>query len=420
MNSKNNAGSLLAYDTALQLISQQINPLEAIKLSIDQAPNRVLLEPVIADRDLPPFNRATMDGYAVQTSHFSSNKPYPILTDLPAGSSPPPNLDLTSGIISISTGAAVPPPYDAVIPIEQSSRHDRRVTFNIDSILPNQNMHLCASDASVNDILIKPHTLLTPHHLAIAASVGHTQLLTSQPIKIAILTTGNEVQDPNTPTAQLQLTKIRNTNLPMLTSLVHALHQTIVRVEHIPDDHQHLLKTFHDLLPQSDLIITAGSISVGQHDLLPNIFKELGYAPIFHGLAIQPGKPTGLFSPTNTGISQQYPLILALPGNPVSALATFHLLAWPIINRMTNLNTALPWRRVWSAEEIKPNPKRELFRAACYFGDAHDQIQLIPWHTSGDIVHTSTAHGFVRLPLRSQPVPPGSPLPFLHLLGTNQ
>ncbi|QDU35511.1 Molybdopterin molybdenumtransferase [Poriferisphaera corsica] len=410
MNTTPSGKSLLSYDWVISLIQQTLSARPTQTTSLCTSLHRILREPIHADRDLPPFNRATMDGFAIHSADYKPNHPYTVLTDLPAGEMPSKHINLSSGVISIATGAAVPATYDAVIPIESATVHHDSVQFHTESITPFQNIHQRAADATSGQQIIPPNIQLSPHHLAIAASVGHASLRTAKQPRISIFTTGNEVQSPDTETAVLQPMHIRNANLPMLASLISTQACHLSHQEHLPDHTEVMTEAILKASHTSDLIITAGSISVGKHDHIAQILEKLGYNPVFQGLAVQPGKPTALFHNTDP---HAHPPVLCLPGNPVSALAAFHLIAIPILNHLQSNPSPLPWQRVWSTESITPNPKREMFRAVKFIGDTRDQIQLIPWHTSGDIVHTALADGIIRVPLQQQSIPPGSPLPFL-------
>ena len=151
-------------------------------------------------------------------------------------------------------------------------------------------------------------------------------------------------------------------------------------------------------------------MSVGQRDFLPDAWRRLGLTTILHGIAIQPGKPVLACRWEEPDGNK---LVLGLPGNPVSVLATAHLFVRPVLGAMLTAgrDRALPWRTVRLAEPVKAKASRQVFRAAKLL-DA-DRAQVIQWHGSGDLAHTAEADGFVRLPLTDDPVPADTKVSYL-------
>lgn len=372
---------------------------------------RVLAEPVLADRDLPPFHRSAMDGYAVRLQQVVLHEPVPVIGTLAAGASAD-GLDTSAprGVLKIATGAAVPEAYDAVIPIEQTepSGDGRTVTFT-QSVRPGFAVHPRGADAKAGDTLIPAGTRLNPHHTGIAASAGITQVPVHPKPRVVVLSTGDELLPPETTTQDLAPQQIRNSNGPMLCALAQAAGAQVLRHEHLVDELDATLDGAQRALQDADLVLTSGGVSVGERDHLPAAWQQASTQTILHGVAIQPGKPVLIAqaNPQNT-------TILGLPGNPVSVLATFHLFAWPLIRAMQGQSPRLPWQRATLAEETKPKAQRELFRAATI--DQDHRATLLPWQGSGDLSHTAAMHGFVRLPRQEDPLPAGSTVDFLPVL----
>lgn len=351
-----------------------------------------------------------------------------MVSDVPAGGVLQAGLSIEAGdVVSIATGAAVPPPFDAVVPVEQSQRCDDspgQVQFTAECAKPWQNIHRRASDAAAADVVLQGGLPLGPHHLGIAAAVGAAELSVTRQPHVTILTTGDEVREPDTPTSELAPQQIRSSNGPMLTALVEQWGAKVVASLHVPDEPQATLAAAHDALAISDLVLTTGGVSVGQRDLLPETWRKLGLDVLVHGVAIQPGKPVFVarrpeeHRHKDASGGEVSPMVVGLPGNPVSVLATAHLFVQPILRVMQSLPAALPWRRVWLAGEARASDKRQVFRAVRYVGQTREQVQIIPWQGSGDLMHTALADGFVRLPIQAEPVHPGEPLAMLPLAGT--
>jgi molybdopterin molybdotransferase len=242
--------------------------------------------------------------------------------------------------------------------------------------------------------------------------VGATQLCVSRFPRIAVQTSGDELRPASTATDQLEAGCLRNSNGPMVIALLQSLLRSPdVEIEHlhVPDEAERTLAGAREALGRSNLVVSTGGVSVGPHDLLPAAWRRLGLDCIIHGVQMQPGKPLLALQPEG----EQEKMVLGLPGNPVSALVSAHLFVWPLLRKMGGQDPRLPWRRVWLCEPAQPNPQREAFRAAKLAGSTGDQATVLTWHGSGDLMHTAAAQGWVRLPPQSQPVPAGSPIPYL-------
>jgi molybdopterin molybdotransferase len=182
---------------------------------------------------------------------------------------------------------------------------------------------------------------------------------------------------------------------------------------HARDDAEATLSALREATDKSDLVLTVGGVSAGRRDHVPWAVGELGFETVVKGVAIQPGKPVFIAQACD-GSGR---LVVGLPGNPVSVLATAHLFAWPIIRAMSGFNPVLPWRRVQLGETVTPNPRREAFRLGESVDGNTDKVRVIGWKGSGDLAHTARADGFVRLPMRQEELRPGDPVWFLPVIG---
>lgn len=424
--------ALPGYDEALARILKRVAVLGTQTLPLGQARGRILRQELIADRDQPPFDRSTMDGFAVRSTAIKAGVSFKVIGTVAAGAPAGPSPDPSAGVVRIATGAAVPPAYDAVIPIEQAivegSADAERVRFAVDRVERWQNVHQRASDASAGQGVLPAGIRLGPQHLGIAAAVGAATVTVTRLPRITLLTTGDEVRDPKTATAELQAQQIRNSNGPMLSALVQGWGGQLMKRVHVPDDPDQTLAVAREALGRSNLVITVGGVSVGQRDLLPTTWKRLALQTLLHGVRIQPGKPLlAALDPAGdqepTGESEKW--VLGLPGNPVSVLVTAHLFVWPVLQKMAGLGLdaahrglgagpgALPWRTVKLATPAQPSAKRQVFRAARFVDQVRSEVELIPWQGSGDLVHTATADGLLRLPIRAEPMAAGTELPLL-------
>lgn len=402
---------LLSYDEAVALMVGQAMPLPARRVGLHEALNTVLRGDIKADRDQPPFDRSAMDGFAVRDEEIATGRGFQVAGTIAAGAPIPVFPTGGNAVMRIATGAAAPPGANAVVPIEQAqtegSSDVERVRFTIAKVEPWANLHRRGSDAKAGDVVIPAGTRLRAQHLGIAATVGATELEVSQPPRITLLTTGDEVRPPDTPSNTLEPQQIRNSNGPVLRGLLASLGIALVDHRHIVDEPEQTLAAAREAISRSHLVVTVGGVSVGQRDLLPWAWNRLGLETVLHGVAIQPGRPLFVARDENK-------LVIGLPGNPVSVLATAHLFLWPVLRKMLGEPAALPWRDVVLANDVKPKPKLEVFRAARL--TPRGQAEVIHWHGSGDLMHTAGADGFVRLPRGEQSLQPGQVVPFLPLI----
>ena len=434
---------LPGYDEALARVLAAVPRLGVERVPLREALGRVLREDVMADRDQPPFDRSAMDGFAVRSDRVRAGVVYAVTGGVAAGGLPPVASAADTGVIRIATGAPVPAPFDAVIPIELAEvvrdGNGERVTFRVGAEKVWMNVHRRAADAKARDVVLRAGTVLGPQHIGIAAAVGAATLIVAQRPRITLLTTGDEVVPFETATDALNPQQIRNSNGPMLTAFFAAIGAPILEHVHVSDDPEETRAAAREALSRSHLIVTNGGISAGQRDWLPWAWSKLGMGVVLKGAAIQPGRPVLVCSDAATseldsqseisnlksGISNlksqlaESPskLVLGLPGNPVSVLATAHLFAWPVVRLMLMNDSAkavLPWRSVPLAESTRASSKRQVFRAAALNRDG--SAAVIHWHGSGDLMHTAAADGLVRLPVTEAPIEAGTIVDFLPLV----
>lgn len=409
------------YDDALNAALDPVEALGVEEVDLASAADRVLAEPIVADRDLPPYDRAMMDGYAVRASEVSSGVTFPVAATIPAGASP--DVRVPPGqCVKIATGAAVPEGLDAVIQHEWSDRGDP-VAFTVASISPSHAIHARGADARQGNVVLEPGTVMRGQHLGIAATVGRERLTVTRRPRVTILTSGDEVRAVGEP---IETHQIRNSNGPMLLDLLQRFGAGAIEHQHLPDEREVTIDAMRAAIGSADLVITVGGVSVGERDYFPAAYDECKVDLRLRGAAIQPGRPI------HTGRAPDGTIIAGLPGNPVSVLATAHLFVWPIVRKMTGIIPSLPlvsrgdspWRGEGSgvrallpwedrvlAEPVQPNPKRRAFRPVRVNADG--SITVPAWAGSGDLAHTAQTDGLVALPAGEDEVRAGTAHPFL-------
>jgi molybdopterin molybdotransferase len=364
------------------------------------ASGRVLAETIDADRDLPPFDRAQMDGYALRAADLGRVEAFPVAATISAGQ--PADVGVPPGhCVAIATGAPLPADTDTVIPHEQSDRGDP-VRFTVRSIEPGHAVHPCGADARADDTLVPAGTVLRAQHLGIAATVGKRELAVARRPRVTVLTSGDEVRPVD---AAIERHEIRNSNGPMVCELLRRIGAEPIACLHVADELELTTAAVAGALGTSDLLVTVGGVSVGQRDHFPQAFAADGVSFALHGAAIQPGRPL------LAGRAPSGAIVIGLPGNPVSALACTCLFCWPVVRAQLGIAPDLPWRQVALAEPVQPNPTRRAFRPAILTDDG--RVRVPAWAGSGDLAHTARTDGLVELPVQTQPVEAATSLRFL-------
>ena len=389
------------YPEALRCALGDVRPLgETESVGLGEASGRVLAEPVAADRDLPPFDRAQLDGYAVRASEVGRVEAFPVVGTVPAGR--PADISVPAGsCIAIATGAPLPADVDAVIPHERSDR-ENPVRFTIDTLRPGHAVHPRGADARRGDTLVEPGTILGARHLGLAATVGRTSVTAARRPRAMILSSGDEVLPPDAAVAEHQ---VRNANAPIVWELLVRVGAEPIGHQHLVDERDPTVDALGTAIEHADLVVTVGGISAGERDHFPEALRHHDVALSLRGAAIQPGRPIVV------GRAPTGAVVVGLPGNPVSAMACTCLFCWPIVRVLLGLDPALPWRDVTLAETVDPNARRRAFRPAVMAGQ--DVVRVPRWAGSGDLAHTAATDGLLELPVRREPVDAGATLRFL-------
>ncbi|GFM73269.1 molybdopterin molybdenumtransferase MoeA [Pseudomonas cichorii] len=330
---------------------------ERERVSLAEAQGRVLAVDLIATLDLPPWPNSAMDGYALRLADWTG-EPLPVSQRIFAGQAPEP---LAAGTCArIFTGAPMPEGADCVEMQENAEvLPDQRVRF-IEPLKPGQNIRPQGQETTVGDKVLAAGTRLGPIELGLAASLGLAELEVIRRVRVAVLSTGDELIEPGQPLGPGQ---IYNSNRVLLCSWLQRLECEVVDAGILPDD---LEKTRAALaeLNEVDLILSTGGVSVGEADFLGHALREEGELALWK-LAIKPGKPLTF------GHFRGVPVI-GLPGNPASTLVTFALLARAYLLRRQGVADVAPMQFpvpagfVWS----KAGNRREYLRGRLQQGRA--------------------------------------------------
>lgn len=268
-------------------------------------------------------------------------------------------------------------------------------------------MHPRAADARAGDAIVPAGARLAPHHVAIASALGATTLeITGGPPSVSILTSGDELVDPATPTEQMRPEQIRDTALSLLTGFARSVGAPVIGAQRIDDDAVRTNEVVAKAAASSDIVVTVGGVSAGEHDFFPDAFASIGAETLLRGASVKPGRPILVAMRPDP-----FCLCVGLPGNPVSALATAHLFLWPIVRHLAGQGASLPWRDATLAEGVRPNARRRTFRPVVIEQDG--RVRAPAWRGSGDLMHTAPTHGLIDLAPGSDEIGAGTPVRFL-------
>ena len=392
---------LMSFDEAKKVITEQLKP-EAIgaeEILLLDAYNRVLKENFVSTLDIPPFSRSTVDGFAVQaetTFGAEENKPVTLSVCGVVSIGELPKIRIGKGeAAEIVTGAPVPDGADAVVMMEDTDRKDGELRV-YRAVTKDGNVMKKGSDIRKGETVLKAGQVLGASEIGVLAALGSTTVKVFTIPVVAVLSTGGEVTEPG---RELPAGKIYDINAYSLSTAVRESGGKPVYLGVVPDDETELRRALENALASADMVLTSGGVSVGPHDLTPQIVNSLGKPGVFvSGIAVKPGKPT-----TVARVGEKP--IFALPGHPASALLQFHLLARPVIQVMSGRTAtevksvrALAAARMFSAKGrrtfIMVKLKRDVTR-----GFVAEPIET---GASGAITTLAKADGFVAVPANQQ------------------
>lgn len=411
---------ILSFEEARAVVEEHASRLAAKDLetsSLLLAAGRILAKPILADRDLPPFPRATRDGYAVRAADLKSlPAKLGVIGEIKAGPVGPISSLNPGEAFSIMTGAPVPQGADAVVMVEYTSARGSSVEITR-GVSPGENIVPQGAEAKRGSALLDRGTRLNQTAIALAASVGKSNVKVFVRPRIAVLPTGDEIVEVDT---QPGTSQIRNSNS---YSLAVQIERTGGIAELLPiaaDEHARLRELIERGL-QDDLLIVTGGVSMGRYDLVERVLGDLQAEFFFTGAKIQPGRPVvfgripcGAGVPfdkleASSGPERPAKYFFGLPGNPISTMVTFELFAKPMIEALSGLPPKpLVFLHAKLKSDIRVKTGLKRFLPAILSGKCEDsQVELVPWQGSGDLAAQARANCYVVVPPDREHIPAG-------------
>ncbi len=323
--------TFISYENALSIISDHKLDFPIVSKNLEECVGDFLAEPIIADRDFPPFDRVTMDGIAIVYDRFAKGQRSFHIEATVAAGDPQVQLQNNEHCFEIMTGAIMPLGVDTVIRYEDLAIENGIATLQIDAIKHQQNVHFKGSDLTAETVIVPPGNQISSAEINIAASVGKVQLQVRQLPKTIIFSTGDElVSVEETP----KMHQIRRSNVYGIQATLKEWGLTPT-LHHLPDHKEKMFAEISKELNQYDVFIFTGGVSKGKFDYLPEVLVQLQITKHFHKVQQRPGKPFWF------GTQGDTKTIFALPGNPVSSFVCTYV-----------------YFKYWFAQSLQITPKK--------------------------------------------------------------
>jgi molybdopterin molybdotransferase len=374
---------------ALAEILARIEPTRTLETApLARAAGRVLARDVASDVDVPPFEKSAMDGFAVRSADFEGRSgPVRLRRVGEARAGAPFGSSVGRGdCAEIATGSEVPRDCDAVVMVEKSRVDGEKIALD-DDPRPGQNVCHRGEDLKNGDVVLRSGRRLSPVELAVLAAVGCEPVPVFAKPRLALFATGDELVPPS---AKPGAGQIRESNTIYLAARARAAGAEVANAGVAIDDERTLERAFSAAFDASDIVMTTGGVSMGRYDLVGAVLERLGVEPVFHKVAIKPGKPLWF------GMRGRIP-VFALPGNPVSCLIGFEVFVRPALAKMEGAQGEItPGLRSgrWAGGPTTENPREQHVPVQVRRGeDGVDELEPIRWRSSADIVGLTRADG---------------------------
>jgi molybdopterin molybdotransferase len=393
---------LLSLADAQAAVLARVRPLGPEEVQVVDAAGRVLAEDVRTAVDLPPFPSSAMDGFAVRAADTPGR--LTVAARIAAGR--PADRALRQGeAMAIATGGVVPDGADAVVPIERVVTEDNMVSTPA-RVVRGENVRPRGGDVAAGSVVLERGTRLGAAQVGALAAAGIVQVSCGSRPRVALLTTGTELQRPGVP---LEPGQIYESNGAMLAAALGAAGGEVTRLEPVEDDPEAHERALEHALA-AEVVVTSGGVSVGPHDLVRSAAAGLGVEEVFWGVAVKPGKPLSFGVRGDT-------LVFGLPGNPVSSLVGCELFVRPALLALQGAADPAPRFHVGRlARPASRNPHRdELLRARSSASDEGVVLDPVAGQESHMIVRAAGADALVLAPRGEGELPSGATVRYLTL-----
>lgn len=374
---------LLPFDKAYEIVMNSAFETESETVDFSDSLDRVLMADITSDVNMPPFDKATVDGFACRRDDLYAE--LELIETIPAGNLPGRKI-MRNQCSRIMTGAAIPEGADMVFMVEDSDvLPSGKVRFT--GSAAKDNIAVKGEDIRTGDTVLKKGIVIKPQHIAILAAVGSINVTVSKKPVVSVISTGNELVEPD---VKPGLSQIRNSNSWQLLAQIRRAGAIGVYHGIARDDADATFQLINRSIRESDIVIISGGVSMGDFDFVPSVLEKAEVSILFSRVNIQPGKPTTF------GIHKKA-LIFGLPGNPVSSFLQFELLVRPLVCKMTGFHWE-PITKSYPMEStyIRKSPERRALIPVTITGDG--KVAPIEYHGSAHISAFSYAYGIMTIP----------------------
>ena len=348
----------ISLQQARQQVLEHVSVLPKQQLALNEAGGRAVLDDLHAQHQLPSFANSAMDGFAFSFDDIKNSETLPVRGFIPAGSST--DIRLTQGTMAkIMTGAPIPQGANTVIPIENCDYDEHQVSI-VKPVAQGANIRLAGEDVAYGQLLATAGTKLTSGMINLLAALQFTQVPVTRQLRVAILATGDELQEVGEP---LLPGGVVNSNSQGLAAALKEINALPILLGIAQDNKDSLRERISDGLG-ADVLITSAGVSAGDRDLVREVLDEKGYQEVFWKVDLRPGKPTAF------GICKGTP-VFALPGNPVATMTLFELLARPALLKMMGHKDL--YRPTYRARLIAPIKKKAAVNLVVRLSISYDE-----------------------------------------------
>jgi molybdenum cofactor synthesis domain-containing protein len=393
-------GDVISFEKARAIVDGAGTPISRIEqIPLEQTSGRVLARDVVSSVDVPPFSRAGMDGYAVRatdTRGATRERPRTLRCCGTLFTGQVADAPVREGeCVEISTGAPMPAGADAVVMVEETDSQGDGTVRVFSEVQPSQHVGRRGADIRAGQPVLAAGETINPSRMGALAAIGTSLVDVFQRPRVAILSTGNEIVAPGQPLSNGQ---IYDVNRFTVSAVVSDNGGIPIAQPSAADSLDALVGALERCLVH-DIVVFSGGSSVGERDLIRDAIAAKGEL-LFHGIAVKPGKPTGL------GLVEGKP-VFAMPGYPTSCLSNAHILLVPLLRRLARLPPR-PSRTVTlplAQAVLSPRGRHQFFTVRIQDGKAAPAFKA-----SGDITSMSRADGYIEIPADLESIDPGTPV----------
>ncbi len=383
---------MITVEQADKIILENCKEFPIVEKPLQQTLGAVLREDIKADRDIPSFNKALMDGIAISFSSYAKGQRCFFIQGTQAAGQKAINFKDKGNCVEIMTGAIIPQGCDCVIPIEDVEIKDREAFIKENILVRSlQNIRLEGADNKKGNVLLKKGKMLSSVDIGICSYVGKSLVKVSYTPQVAIISTGNELVDIDV--RKLEPFQIRQSNAYALQAAFEATRLFQSKLFHIKDNKKVLTEKIAAILKKFDVVVLSGGVSMGKFDYVPEVLKDLGVKVLFHKVAQKPGKPFWF------GRTRDQKLVFALPGNPISTLVCAYRYVIPALQKALGIKEK---KEEWAIlnSDFKSSTNWTLFLPVKMLPNKAGQVLVEPaiFSGSGDLAALGETDGFIELP----------------------